>query len=272
MSRIIDYFFNTKKQVKEIGWFRNALYLFLLYKVCVYLIQFQSLFSNERLIYHEVKHVNIVISSVYLLNDHYSVLLGVFFIILTAIFSIIGLLKKSNYISNILLWIVVMNLTNFLYPTLTAGDYLLCNLLFFNCFFIPKESVNVTLNEIKTAIHNAFLIAIKLQVCLAYFIAAYFKITDASWLEGYAIYQTFQIPEFSNSFLQSLPYSFCLVLTYLTMIYQLSFSVLVWFRPFKIYLFSFGVFQHLAIGLGMGLFGFGIIMTICYILFLKYDN
>ena len=154
MSRIIDYFFNTKKQVKEIGWFRNALYLFLLYKVCVYLIQFQSLFSNERLIYHEVKHVNIVISSVYLLNDHYSVLLGVIFIILTAIFSIIGLLKKSNYISNILLWIVVMNLTNFLYPTLTAGDYLLCNLLFFNCFFIPKESDNVTLNEIKTAIHN----------------------------------------------------------------------------------------------------------------------
>ena len=170
------------------------------------------------------------------------------------------------------MWLVVTNLTNFLYPTLTAGDYLLCNLLFFNCFFIPKESTHLVLNDLKTAMHNASLVAIKIQVCLAYFIAAYFKVTDASWLEGYAIYQTFQIPEFSNSFLHSLPYSFCFVLTYLTMIYQMSFSVLVWFRPFKIYLFSFGILQHLAIAVGMGLFGFGIIMTICYILFLKYDN
>lgn len=272
MNKIAAYFFDKKNQIKEIEWFRTALYLFLLYKVCVYALQFESLFSNERLIYHEIKFVNFIVSSVYVLNDHYSVSLGLVFIVLTAILSIIGLLKKSNYLTNSLLWLVVTNLTNFLYPTLTAGDYLLCNLLFFNCFFIPKESTYLVLNDLKTAMHNASLLAIKIQVCLAYFIAAYFKVTDASWLEGYAIYQTFQIPEFSNSFLHSLPYSFCFVLTYLTMIYQMSFSVLVWFRPFKIYLFSFGILQHLAIALGMGLFGFGIIMTICYILFLKYDN
>jgi hypothetical protein len=272
MNKIAAYFFDKKNQIKEIEWFRNALYVFLLYKVCVYALQFESLFSNERLIYHEIKFVNFIVSSVYVLNDHYSVSLGVVFVLLTAILSIIGLLKKSNYLTNVLLWLIVTNLTNFLYPTLTAGDYLLCNLLFFNCFFIPKESFNVALNDIKTAIHNTSLIAIKLQVCLAYFIAAYFKITDASWLEGYAIYQTFQIPEFSNSFLESLPYSFFFDLTYLTMIYQMSFSFLVWFRPFKIYLFSFGIMQHLLIAFGMGLFGFGIIMTICYILFLKYDN
>lgn len=272
MNKITSYFFDTKNQTKEIGWFRNALYLFLLYKIFVYLIQFHVLFSNERLIYHEIKHVNILVSLVYLLNDYYSVTLGIVFILIATVLTLIGLLKKSNYLSNILLWIVVMNLTNFLYPTLTAGDYLLCNLLCFNCFFIPKDSSNLFLNDIKTAIHNAALIGIKIQVCLAYFIAAYFKITDASWLEGYAIYQTFQIPEFSNSFLQTLPYSLCFVLTYLTMIYQMSFSFLVWFRPFKIYLFTFGIMQHLLIAVGMGLFSFGIIMTICYILFLKYDK
>jgi len=170
------------------------------------------------------------------------------------------------------LWLSVMNLTSFLYPTLTAGDYLLNQLLCFNCFFIPKASKNLVWNDIKSALHNTALLAVKLQVCLAYFLAGYFKIIDDSWTSGDAIYQTFQIPEFSNAVLVSIPYSITVVLTYFTIAYQLSFAFLVWFRPFKIYLFSFGIMQHLLIAFGMGLFQFGVIMCICYILFLKYDD
>ena len=272
MNKITTYLFDEKKQLKEISWFRSVLYLFLLYKVGVYLVQFKALFSDERFIYHQVKRINLVVDSVFFLNNHYSVLLASVFIISVAVFSIIGLLKKSNYITNAILWFLVMNLTSFLYPTLTAGDYLLNQLLFFNCFFIPKESLNVVWNDIKTALHNTALIAIKFQVCLAYFLAGYYKVIDDSWMSGAAIYQTFQIPEFSNALLASVPYSITVVLTYFTIAYQLSFAFLVWFRPFKIYLFSFGILQHLLIAFGMGLFQFGIIMCICYILFLKYDS
>ncbi len=271
LNYIATYLFNAKKQFKEIGWFRNALYLFLLYKVFVYLFQFKALFSEERFIYHHVKHINPVVDSVFFLNNHYSVLLALGFIFSVGILSIIGLLKKSNYITNLILWLLIMNLTSFLYPTLTAGDYLLNQLLFFNCFFMPQASKNLVWNDIKTALHNTALLAIKLQVCLAYFLAGYFKLIDDSWMSGAAIYQTFQIPEFSNALLASIPYSITIVLTYFTIAYQLSFAFLVWFRPFKIYLFSFGIMQHLLIAFGMGLFQFGVSMCICYILFLKYD-
>lgn len=271
MNFITTYLFNKQNQTKEVGWFRSALYLFLLYKVFVYLYQFQDLFSNTRLIYHQVKHINVIVDSVFFLNNHYSILLAFSFISGVALLSIIGLLKKSNYISNAILWFLIMNLTSFLYPTLTAGDYLLNQLLFFNCFLAPKMSANLFLNDIKTALHNTTLLAIKLQVCLAYFLAGYFKFIDDSWMSGAAIYQTFQIPEFSNSILAAIPYSVCLMLTYFTIAYQLSFAFLVWFRPFKIYLFSFGILQHILIAFGMGLFQFGMIMCICYILFLKYD-
>ncbi len=271
MNYITTYLFNVKKQTKEIGWFRNALYLFLLYKVFVYLLQFKALFSEERFIFHHVKHINLIVDSVFFLNNHYSVLLVSVFIFSVAILSIIGLLKKSNYLSNLMLWLLVMNLTSFLYPTLTAGDYLLNQLLFFNCFFVSNKSKNLIWNDIKTALHNTALLAIKLQVCLAYFLAGYFKVIDESWMSGSALYQTFQIPEFSNAFLVSIPYSICKALTYFTIVYQLSFAFFVWFRPFKNYLFSFGILQHLLIAFGMGLFQFGIIMIICYILFLKYD-
>ncbi|MES2761070.1 MAG: hypothetical protein V4677_02645 [Bacteroidota bacterium] len=272
MNAITTYLFQTKKQTREVGWFRNALYLFLLYKVFVYIYQFQSLFSEDRLIYSNVKHINTIVDAVFFLNNHYSVFLGSFFIIAVVIITLIGLLKRSSFITNIILWWLVMNLTNFLYPTLTAGDFLLNQLLLFNCFFSLKKTDDLIINDLKTAFHNTALIGIKLQICLAYFLSAYYKLTEDSWINGGALHTIFQIPEFSNTLLASIPSVMCMVLTYLTIAYQLSFPVLVWFRPFKIWLFSFGILQHLVIALGMGLFQFGIIMIICYILFLKYDD
>lgn len=271
LNKITAYFFKTLNQPKEIGWFRNALYLFLLYKVFLCIAQFNALFSDNRLVYHSVKQVNIIIDSSFFLNNHYSISLAIVFISAVAILSLVGLFKKSNYITNAVLWFAVINLSNFLYPVNTGGDYLLNQLLLFNCFLLPMASNNLTINDLKTVLHNTALLALKIQICLAYLIAGYYKITDSSWMEGIAVYQTFQVPEFSNSLFKSIPYSVCMGLTYFTMIYQLSFPFLVWFRPFKIYLFSFGILQHLFIGLGMGLVSFGLVMIICYILFLKYD-
>lgn len=271
LNKITSYFFNIQNQPKEIGWFRNALYLFLLYKVFLYVIQFNALFSDNRLVYHSIKKVNIIIDLSFFLNNHYSISLALVFILAVAILSLIGLFKKSNYITNALLWFAIINLSNFLYPVNTGGDYMLNQLLLFNCFLLPMASNNLVINDIKIVLHNTSLLALKIQVCLAYFIAAYYKITDSSWIEGIAIYQTFQVPEFSNSLFQSIPYSACMALTYLTMVYQFSFPFLVWFRPFKIYFFSFGILQHLFVGFGMGLVSFGLVMIICYILFLKYD-
>lgn len=271
MNKITTYFFNSINQPKEVGWFRSALYLFLLYKVFLYIAQFNALFSDDRLVYHTVKRVNFIIDSSFFLNNYYTITLAIEFISGVAILSLVGLFKKSNFLTNIILWFLIINLSNFLYPVNTGGDYMLNQLLLFNCFLLPNKSNNVIFNDLKTLLHNTSLLALKIQICLAYFIAAYYKITDSSWIEGVAVYQTFQVPEFSNSLFQSVPYSITVVLTYLTMVYQSSFPFLVWFRPFKIYLFSFGILQHLFIAFGMGLVSFGLVMIICYILFLKYD-
>lgn len=272
MNFLVSYVCDNKKQTKELGWFRNALFLFLLYKVIVYSLKFEALFSDSRLIFQHKQSAGVINDIAYYLTQHYSVGLGIISIVLLALLSIIGLLKRATYFTNSVLWLLVININNFLYPTLTAGDFLTNQLLFFNIFFLPKVSNNSVLNDLKTALHNIALIGIKTQICLAYFLAAWFKLTDDSWIHGLAVYQTFQIPEYSNSFFAMLPMSFCMIITYLTIIYQLLFPILIWVRPAKIYLLSFGVLQHLLIAFGIGLFSFGIIMIICYILFLKYDN
>lgn len=205
------------------------------------------------------------------LNNHYSIALGIICFCALAVLAIIGLCKKSNYLTNLLLWLLMLNINNYLYSTLTAGDYLLNQLLFFNIFFSVKASTNPTLNDLKNALHNMALTGIKLQLCLAYFLTAVFKLTDSSWLDGTAVHQIFRIQEYSNDFLQMLPLWLCMALTYLTLAYQLLFPALIWFRQFKIWLLTFGIVQHLIIAFAMGLFSFGIIMIICYLLFLKYD-
>ncbi len=209
---------------------------------------------------------------VFALNNHYSASLGGACILVLAVLSWIGLIRRSNYLTNLLLWLLVLNLNSYLYATLTAGDYLLNQLLFFNIFFSVRPGTSAFFRDLKTAFHNMALAGIKTQVCLAYFLAGWFKLTDAAWLGGSAVHQAFQIPEYTSSLLMSLPLWFCMVLNYATMAYQLLFPFTIWFRPCKIYLLAFGILQHLVIAFCMGLFSFGIIMIICYILFLKYDD
>lgn len=248
------------------------MYLFLIYRAAVYALNFKTLFSAQRLVFHHSQHAGLKNDLAFVLTNHYTVYLGILFILLIAVLSMIGLFKRSNYLTNGLLWFTIVNANNFLYPTLTAGDYLLNQFLFFNIFFSLTNSKNNVVQDAKIIFHNVALTGIKVQVCLAYFLAGWFKLTDSDWLSGIVVYQTFQIPEYSNAFLKNIPQSLCMILTYATLVYQLLFPVLIWIRPFKIYLFAFGILQHLIIAFGMGLFSFGIIMIICYLLFLKYDD
>ena len=272
MKQLANYLFCDLKQTKEISWFRNALYSLVLYKVFIYIIQFNTLFSDERLIYKHAHFGNPIINSVFFLNNYYSVALGAFFILVIALCAVIGLLKKSTYITNLLLWLLMMNVSSFIYMTTDAGDYFLNQLLLFNCFFLPKNTKSSIINDFKTVLHNGSLAILKLQVCFAYAVSAYLKIIDPSWTGGMAIHQIFQIPQYSNIVFQSVPAGICVVLTYATLCYQLLFPFLVWVRAFKIYLLVFGISLHLCIAFGMGLVGFGLVMIISYILFLKYDN
>jgi hypothetical protein len=164
-----------------------------------------------------------------------------------------------------------MNLHNYTYPCLTGGDYLLNEILLFNIFFSSRKNANQKIEDVKVALHNTALAGIKIQICLVYFTSALYKLGDPSWLDGSALSFISQTQEYAMPVLVSLPSIICTSLTYLTLAYQLLFPVLIWIQPFKIYLFAFGILQHVMIAFMMGLFGFSAVMLICYILFLKYD-
>ncbi len=171
-----------------------------------------------------------------------------------------------------ILWFTVINLNNYLYPVITSGDYLLNQMLLFNVFLNPKiPSLNNTVADFKTVTHNVALLGVKIQICLAYLVAAIFKLQDADWFDGQAIQQIIQIPVFSHVAFQAMPACILIASTWIVLLYQLLFPVLVWYRKFKIYILSIGIIQHIIIAFGMGLFSFGILMMLSYIVFLRYD-
>lgn len=237
----------------------------------VYLLHFGTLFSADAMVYAPSGLSGRFSDGAFLLSNYYSVPLAMCCIIVMALFSLLGLLRRSHYVINAVLWLLMLNMNHYLYATLTAGDYLLNQLLFFNIFFYTGRS-DARFGSFREALHNMALAGIKIQICLVYVVAAGFKLGDAGWMSGTAVYQTFQMTEYGNALLRSFPLWLCMILNYATMAYQLLFPLTIWFRPFKIYLLAFGILQHLLIAFGMGLFSFGIIMIICYFLFLKYDE
>ncbi len=116
-----------------------------------------------------------------------------------------------------------------------------------------------------------------LQVCILYGFSALAKWYDADWLNGEVVYVTSQAQYYSRSFVINTVDSFhflTVIITYVVLLYQSLFPFLIWVKGIKRYFLHFGVVMHLYIAFVMGLFFFGWIMVITYVLFydFKEDN
>lgn len=252
--------------------FKKSLYLFLLYKLLVYILNFKELFGPHSLVYHKpvcfsgIKDLACLLSH-FDCPEANAVMIGI-----AAAVAIAGLFRFHHLATNILLFVAMYNLTVYVYPTLTAGDLLMNQLLFFNIFLFTKPYRHAFVRDVQSALHNNALAGIKIQVCLVYVVASFYKLCDHDWLYGSAVYHALQVDEYSLPVLKSWPYWLYVLMSYFTLAYQALFPILVWIRPLKKYVLAIGVVQHLFIAFGIGLFSFGIIMIISYIIFLDLDR
>jgi hypothetical protein len=107
---------------------------------------------------------------------------------------------------------------------------------------------------------------------MVYVYAVLYKVFDPYWLDGTALYHISKIEVFSSNWFRSIFSDNILlskIATYTVLLYQLFFPILVWVKIIKIPLLVLGIVIHLGIAFGMGIFTFGWIMIICYILFLS---
>ena len=95
---------------------------------------------------------------------------------------------------------------------------------------------------------------------------------DLHWLKGESIYYIAKIDTFSSAGLKYLLDDnmwLSKLLTYAVLFYQGSFAIIVWIKRIKIPFLILGMIIHISISIGMGIFAFGIFMSISYLLFLE---
>jgi hypothetical protein len=268
MQTLIDYFFKGHLLPAHSRYFKIALYLFVLAKCLYWLLHYDLLFGADTIVYKAQGHTNVVKDLAYILYNNRSSTLALYFILAAAFVCGFMLYRsRTNLAADLALWLIVENLHFDIYATLTGGDYLLNQLLFFNIFIAMDHSAERhTYREVYVCLHNGAITAVMIQVCIVYLVAGVAKLRDTSWLGGDAVAGVSALDHFSNGYRFGRG-GLATLLTYGALFYQLLFPLLVWIRPLKIPLLAVGVAMHVYIMVIVGLPAFGLIMIISYIFF-----
>lgn len=272
------YFFSDFRFQKQTSWFKNALYGFILIKCLYWLFFYSLLFGKHSVIYtHGSISAGCLKSLAFLLYNRSSAYLPLGAILLVVLLCSVNLLRqKSYFVTDTLIFLCMINLHFNVYSTLSSGDYLLNQYIFFNCLLSANHAVEPNAyNHLKRFGHNLAVWALLLQLCVAYLLAGMAKLFDTDWQHGNAIPLILRIHHFSlysgnptggqASWLM-------LLINYLVLLYQVLFPVLVWFNKIKKPLLWFGIAMHVYIALVMGLPYFSLTMIIGYLLFWPFKK
>ncbi|MBA3663822.1 MAG: hypothetical protein H0W61_06395 [Bacteroidetes bacterium] len=271
MKDPLTYFFKDLNFKEQSALFKKLLYIFLIIKSAYWLFSYDLLFGPHSVITVNESQIEPFKAAAFFLYAPANHHLCLWALIAVIVLSIFGLFfKKLYFINDLVLWFLILNLHNRVYSTLSGGDYLLNQLLFFNCFISNGFDAKKTWpSQLRICLHNFGVLAVLIQVCLAYFISGITKAQDATWLSGEAVACTSEVDHFNlyrgivfsrDSFLAHL-------LNYTVILYQLLFPVLIWLGKLKKPLILMGICIHLYIAFVIGLIGFGIIMIIPYVFF-----
>ncbi len=195
----------------------------------------------------------------------------ILFIIGQLTFLATGFLNKWPRISALLVYFFTVNL--FLKGSIMfTGGEVLVNFLLFYLIFIQKPKDGSKYGFFQNVLNNTFYRIILIQICLCYFFSFWYKLYDENWMSGEAMMYIARIDHFSSAMMRWLfaeNEGLSMIATYLTLIYLGAFPILIWFKKLKLLVLLLGVLIHLAISLLMGIFAFGMIMILCYLLFVE---
>ena len=127
---------------------------------------------------------------------------------------------------------------------------------------------------IESLISNYFAFAIMIQICIIYFFAGIHKLQGELWRDGTALYYILNSDDFSPTELnKSITNSLLVVklITWFTILFQLTFPIMIWFNRTKKTYIYLGITLHLGIFLIMKIDNFSFVMISCYAIFFSNE-
>jgi hypothetical protein len=133
----------------------------------------------------------------------------------------------------------------------------------------PSKNFDITTN----IFNNLVGLSIQLHLCLAYFLSTVYKLNSSVWFHGTATYYTLSLERFQGSFINKLIANNGYLVTFstfATLIIELSFPFLVWFKSTKNIVLSLTFLLHIGIFWMMMIYDFQIIFLLMHPFF--YTN
>lgn len=272
MRNLTRYFFDDYNLQGHSRVFKQALYMLVMIKCLYWLWHYDLLFGGKSVIYRAEGHTNFIKDLAYILYNNKSEMLALYFIAaLAATCSFMILRPRNSHTADVAVWLLVVNLHYSSYATLTGGDYLLNQFLFFSIFIASDfNAQRGQYRDLHVCLHNAAIAAVFAQMCVVYLASGLAKVTDPSWFGGNAVAAVNRIRHFSAGG-EAMPL-FDRMATYAVMTYQLLFPLLIWIRPVRVPLLIAGVIMHLYIAIVPGIITFSAVMLAGYIYFWPEKN
>lgn len=182
---------------------------------------------------------------------------------------IISVLIKTNYFGAILIFWFSVTLSRFMISILNGSDLVL-NLFLLIALFLPARPLLKPWGSVtQETISSIALLFARITLCLIYFLSGYDKLMSNAWRSGAAIHSIINLDYFFNpSFAFSGSKTLFVLIGWSVIVFEISFSLLVWFKKLRITFLLTGVLFHLGIILLLGLPDFGLVMIICYSVFM----
>ncbi len=178
-----------------------------------------------------------------------------------------GLLIRLNYISAFLIFWFSFSLSRLTMPINNGSDSVL-NLFLIIAILLPVYP-KLANSKLLFQSSNAAILLGQISLALIYFQSGYDKLSSSAWRSGAAVHSITQLTFFQNPFL-NLEFGElqCVVISWMIILFELGFSILIWFNKFRYPFLVMGVIFHMGIVFFLGLADFGIVMILCYALFL----
>ncbi|MBL7918516.1 MAG: HTTM domain-containing protein [Bacteroidia bacterium] len=275
ISKALSYLFDDYQKKTNILFFKHTLYAYVVIRCVVWLFNYNLLFCEPTISLLNFVPINPLDYPAYFLYFSSNSFLPLLCIVSSIIISLLSIVKKSTLVTDLILYLLVINIHYKLYTALTGGDAILNNLLFLGAFARTKFiSSNSFYHLLLKLLHNFSVIALMFQVCIVYFYSAMVKWLDHDWLNGSAMYYISEIKHFSNGMLAgtSVPSALSFILSYLVLLYQSFFPFFIFMKKYKNLFLACGIIMHLYISVTMGLLFFGLLMICTYFLFFDFKK
>ena len=193
------------------------------------------------------------------------------FLVAIVCIAIIALLVQPNYfIAGILAWLS-FSFYRLIFPIANGSDQILLTLVFMAVpLSIWPRLESERGSVVQDSVFNTTLLLGKLYVASIYLISGLDKLGSEAWRSGDAFSYIAQLDFIVNPGLASLiPESEegRLVISWLTILFELSFPVLIWIGRIRLWVCLVGVVFHVVIGVFLSLPDFAGIMMVSYLLF-----